>query len=509
MKKIVVIISLAFISSNLYSQTSDAFTKRYYVNGYNAPARDMVATKNKGFAVIGNVEYDQSQTVPFIIYCDSAGHQIWSRPYGTFNPGFEFNKIIQLPDSSIVAVGKMFNPMQNNYGTACIRISESGDVIWTKSISDNSGKEFVARDVIFTADSAIVIAGGIVNHGSFAFKMDLTGNKIWSKSYVFHTDIAANFHEIFSVKEKNDSNLVFAGTSDMGSWETRGLFFETNNIGEVIWLKRFQTKSFITDVVVTDNSIYLKDQGMNSELIKTNLSGELSWAKNYADNGNISNEFKKLNTLSNGSFVFTNSAFSFGTAVNVDDNGEVLNQLTIIGSPNCMVETVGNRFAFLNNGPSYGVKILTQKHFAVTRLDSINPSNTSCAWNSNVTYNSFSHALVVDSLIATDNLSVFDAMMEQFSTDLTEEDACIEFLGSVNELPEVSFELFPNPTKNNLQIILELDNPNINYQLINQLGTVISEGKILFSTSEIDVKELNQGIYFFKIAGTTKRFVKE
>lgn len=509
MKKIIALISLALVSSSIYSQTSDAYTKRYYVNGYDAPASDMVATKNKGFAVVGNVEYSQNQKVPFIIYCDSAGHQIWTRPYGTFNPGFEFNRVIQLPDSSIVAVGKMFNPMQNNYGTACIRISEAGDIIWTKSISDNSGKEFVARDVIFTSDSALVIAGGIVNHGSFAFKMDLDGNKIWSKSYVFHTDITSNFHELFSVKEKSDSNLVFAGTSDMGSWETRGLFFETNGLGEVIWLKRFQTKTYITDVVVTDNSIYLKDQGMNSELIKTNLSGNLSWAKNYADNDNISNEYKKLNTLSNGSFVFTNSAFSFGTAVNVDDNGEVLNQLTIIGSPNCMVETVDNRFAFLNNGPSYGVKILTQKHFAVTRLDSINPSNSSCAWNSNVTYNSFTHTLVVDSLIETDNLSVFDAMMEQFSTDLTEEDACIEFLGSIDEIAELSFDLFPNPTQNKLQISLELDNPNVNYQLLNQLGAVISEGKIMFSETEIDVKDLKQGIYFFKIAGTTKRFVKE
>ncbi|NCA21615.1 MAG: hypothetical protein EBS86_10820, partial [Crocinitomicaceae bacterium] len=155
MKHLVSIISFFFISNFFYSQ-SDEFTKRYFVNGYNAPAKDMVATKNKGFAVIGNVEYDQNQTIPFIIYCDSAGHQVWSRPYGTFNPGFEFNRVIQLPDSSIVAVGKMFNPMQNNYGTACIRISEAGDVIWAKSISDNSGKVFVARDVIFTSDSALL-----------------------------------------------------------------------------------------------------------------------------------------------------------------------------------------------------------------------------------------------------------------------------------------------------------------------------------------------------------------
>ncbi|NBR13785.1 MAG: T9SS C-terminal target domain-containing protein [Flavobacteriales bacterium] len=507
MKHLVSIISFFFISNFFYSQ-SDEFTKRYFVNGYNAPAKDMVATKNKGFAVIGNVEYDQNQTIPFIIYCDSAGHQVWSRPYGTFNPGFEFNRVIQLPDSSIVAVGKMFNPMQNNYGTACIRISEAGDVIWAKSISDNSGKVFVARDVIFTSDSALLIVGGIVNHGSFAFKMDLSGTKIWSKSYVFHSDVTSNFHEIFSVKEKSDSNLVFVGTSDMGSFEFRGLFFETNEMGEVIWLKRFQTRTFLTDLVVSNNSLFLKDQGLNSELIKTSLTGNLNWAKNYADNGNIDNEYKRLTTLSNGSFMFTNSEFTIGTAVNVDNNGEVLNQLTVFGSPKCTIETIDNRFAFLKNGPSYGVKTLTQKHFAVTRLDSLNPSNSACAWNSNVNYNSFTHSLVVDSLIETDNLSVFDAMMEQFSTELTEEAACIEFLGSVNELPEVSFELFPNPATEIITVTFDSEPFTTDYTILDQQGRLIMTGNIAFSGSELNVNQFTKGLYFFQIGNSTKRFIK-
>ena len=67
--------------------------------------------------------------------------------------------------------------------------------------------------------------------------------------------------------------------------------------GTYYWTIQTNAGDFATtsgEVVVTDNSIYLKDQGMNSELIKTNLSGNLSWAKNYADNDNISNEYKKL-----------------------------------------------------------------------------------------------------------------------------------------------------------------------------------------------------------------------
>lgn len=65
--------------------------------------------------------------------------------------------------------------------------------------------------------------------------------------------------------------------------------------------------------------------------------------------------------------------------------------------------------------------------------------------------------------------------------------------------------LFPNPTKNKLKLKSDMELSE-HAELTNYLGKLIK--KIKIENSEIDVRDLQQGVYFLRINSSTHKFIK-
>ena len=65
--------------------------------------------------------------------------------------------------------------------------------------------------------------------------------------------------------------------------------------------------------------------------------------------------------------------------------------------------------------------------------------------------------------------------------------------------------LFPNPTKNKLKLKSDLELSE-HAELTNYLGKLIK--KIKIENSEIDVQDMQEGIYFLRINSSTHKFIK-
>ena len=65
--------------------------------------------------------------------------------------------------------------------------------------------------------------------------------------------------------------------------------------------------------------------------------------------------------------------------------------------------------------------------------------------------------------------------------------------------------LFPNPTKNKLKLKSDMELSE-HAELTNYLGKLIK--KIKIENSEIDVQDLQEGIYFLRINSSTHKFIK-
>lgn len=70
---------------------------------------------------------------------------------------------------------------------------------------------------------------------------------------------------------------------------------------------------------------------------------------------------------------------------------------------------------------------------------------------------------------------------------------------SINENDRVEFAVFPNPTTNEVNIELTGYNGDINVDLIDEKGRLISSYKEITEALTIDLKDCNKGVYFVRI----------
>jgi len=503
-----------FLTTLSWTQSLESVSQRYFLSDYNAPATDIYPTFGGGFVVVGTVEYDQNNTIPFVMLCDSIGQQIWSKPYSTFNNSFAFNRVIQLPDSSFVVVGKMLNPLQNDFGAACLRLDKNGNELWKKSLGDNSGDIFSANDVIFTSDSSLLIAGTVKNKSAFLMKLDLDGLKIWSKNFYYEGDLPIDFQELTALKEKEDGHFVAVGTTNYGGETYRGYVFETDENGNLVWLKRFNEPSVFNDVIIATDGLLIRCFAQSANLIKTDFSGDFIWGKRYFDEDQEFYVFPKLTKFSDGDFGLCGAGFSSGSFVKINSSGAVQFDASIFGKSNMMVENTNHKVSVLNNGPVYGVKQvgLFDKHFAVAIIDSLDNNldflSESCLWDINPQIQNGSFTNYDDTLLTSSELMVYDAMMELFSSSFEQEEACVIFLGDVSEQTRASFQLYPNPSSSNLTVRTDTFLGK-EFQVYDQQGRLLKTGILSQSITSIDISALKSGIYFLKSGLEVASFIKE
>ncbi len=503
-----------FLTSFSWAQSLVSLSQRYFLPDYNAPATDIYPTFGAGFVVVGTVEYDQNNTIPFVLLCDSIGQQLWSKPYSTFNNSFAFNRVIQLPDSSFIVVGKMLNPLQNNFGAACLKLDKNGNELWKKSLGDNSGDIFSANDVIFTSDSSLLIAGTVKNKSAFLMKLDLDGTKIWSKNFYHEGNLAIDFQELAAVNEKEDGHFVAVGTTNYGGENYRGFIFETDENGNLVWLKRFNEPSIFNDVMIAPDGLLIRCFAQSANLIKTDFSGDFIWGKRYFDEDQEFYVFPKLTKFFDGDFGLCGSSFSSGSFVKINSSGAVQFDASIFGKSNMMVENTNHNVSVLNNGPVYGVKQLGlfDKHFAVAIIDSLDNNldflSESCLWDINPQIENGSFTTYDDTLMTSSEITVYDAMMELFSSSFEQEEACVIFLGDVSEQLKASFQLYPNPTSSNLIVRTEAFLGN-EFQVYDQQGCLLKIGVLNQTLTSIDVSSLKSGVYYLKSGVEVMSFIKE
>ena len=75
---------------------------------------------------------------------------------------------------------------------------------------------------------------------------------------------------------------------------------------------------------------------------------------------------------------------------------------------------------------------------------------------------------------------------------------------------ETQFTIFPKPAKNVLKVSLNTFKSVKNtYSIKNALGVEVIRGRIANKTTNIDISNLNRGIYFISIGAKTTKFIKE
>ncbi len=509
MKKLLLFFSV-LLYGHFFSQSTinEPKSRRFYQIGYNVYANDLVKTKDGGNIVVGNLSYTGDNTLAFAVKSDSTGSVQWSKPFSCFNSIFDFSAITELPDSSVIMVGRLFNQLENKYGAACQKLDKNGNVIWAKAINSSNDAITHASNIIVSADSNLLIAGYIDGFSSFLVKIDTAGNLIFGKTYASTVNTAENLFKLNSVSELADSTIVLVGTANWGTSTPSGVVIKTDANGNILWSKNSTVVANFLDVTNDHDFVYINDNG---GLVKLSTNGNIVWKKNISGiNNYISDQRFRIKRDLDSNIIVTEADFSFSIVTKLSRDGDVLSSVGSMGQTIDVEFRDSLGFYFLNSGPAYGVKsTLFDRHFAISNLDSLTDNNT-CILEysvspSNEIYTHTDFALTTDS-----NMQIVNAMMELFNGNFTVDSACVQFLGGIDELSNNNLQVFPNPANQAITVQQTSFQANESLSIFDQQGRIVKVVDDLISNeTNIDISELKSGIYFIQIGNSRSKFIKE
>jgi len=247
-------------------------------NGYIAVCRDRISIDEKAWVLRLN-EY---------------GDTLWTKIIMNDMPV----KIIKTNDNNYLILGAF---------TDIIKININGDILWQKG---PYGYSKIFRSVKQTIDGGYIICGwkitGNIVH-PYLFKISSNGDSLWEQTFtngIFDgrfTDLTIS----------NDNNFVMTGNlSDTAYIWDKLFLMKTDNSGNIIWLRRYDTLEYYQTRTITntiDNCLIVA--GINGNInkplfAKFDSSGSLIWLKIYNQSNLSFGELRSVITTENG-YTFT------------------------------------------------------------------------------------------------------------------------------------------------------------------------------------------------------------
>lgn len=509
----------------IHSQQFDVNTKRFYESNSHLNVRDIQITRDNGFVVVGNaqIQFGQQNYVgSFIFYNDSSSvissNYHWEKVYTTFGnvEDFSFEKVQELPDSSLIVAGKMFNLMSNTYGGALLRIDRNGNEIWKKSLEIGNNEPTIISDIYIESDTTFLIVGSKMgdSNQSYLCRIDSSGNLVWQKSFSLE---GANILELFSLEKLQNGPIILSGKGFVDPMYPHGILIMLDSLGNVSWsIQNDQIYSSFTDVITDQNTIYCRNMDSDGKYVNSvsafDLAGNNLWNYSISDaEMNISNNRRKIHFDQDSNLVVYYSNFSYGNFHKLSRQGNYIGEFAAMGvAQGIEIDKEDGKVLVLSSGPSYGVKssLVLTNHFAVTKLDNIQSSQSGCIWNYSSNSAQGLATFTNINLLPADSCILSNAMMENVTVFITIDNNCVEFLGGLEEDKMLDFEVFPNPTSQIATIRLA-ERMGINNlgSILNMLGDEVLTFKISTTETLLDLSTLLPGLYWIKIGDSIQKIM--
>jgi len=220
----------------------------------------------------------------------------WERVYSSALPE-KVHTISHAWDGGYVLAGYTM-PIPELRDFLFMKIDTGGNLVWSRSygdplINESSGKH------IQTADSCYLgIASSFFPHSHpWIFKLDQTGDTLWSKNYVL-----SGSSSISSINMNSDSGFIFTSyaviaEAGVGANYQKFLFMRIDSDGDTMWVRKYGPDSLSyghhVKQTVTGDFLACGSTHFNGHLphdvciIKVSQTGDSLWAKTYDFFGGI------------------------------------------------------------------------------------------------------------------------------------------------------------------------------------------------------------------------------
>jgi hypothetical protein len=246
--------------------------KTIQING-SITLSSVIQSQNGGYALAGNIVL-QSYESGCLIKVDENGNVEWSRIFPFYYLIFPrqvdggFNSFVQTIDGGYALVGQysMGEPMYGNAAfTYFVKTDADGNLQLNETVRFSSGTPygpFYPVSIVQKSDGAYVIIGGFPAHhyGGSSFEVvELNSNGVMQWYSLYPSYNQANYASCGIAT--NDSGYIIGGSSSSGDGSVIGLLVKTNYQGNAIWNETFNEVTNIQTIAQTIDGRYVFSSG--------------------------------------------------------------------------------------------------------------------------------------------------------------------------------------------------------------------------------------------------------
>lgn len=353
MRKIVSILFLTMLGSQLAAQQVNTFNKTYsIIPGYGSGSSGVSITSN-GYIIYGGTTYSPNKECVEILKVDSNGNSIWGKYFPNKNYNFTWINIsneigVNVPWGGEIMAGMLQNDTTGFYNWGLYRFGNGGDTVWTKNYKDST--DFWVDQIKITRDKKYLIYGEWVNNKDYPIKVaiiktDSLGNKIWQKTYGGNSTCLMSL----GIDTCKDGGFILSAQQYDSLYYCTGkiVVIKTDSLGNVQWKKTLNSGSpceaepsgiialkhggYAICGYYDDSFDYVRSYYYSAlYILKLSPAGNIVWSKQYASPPPIPWEGEQslwaLKEQANGNllscgYVVDSTSHLIGCILKVDSDG--------------------------------------------------------------------------------------------------------------------------------------------------------------------------------------------
>jgi hypothetical protein len=484
---------LIFIGSlNAIFAQDTVFTKVYSSNVSSYLGKRLLLTPDQGTIQIGT--YNQACVV---MRTDIDGAISWQKLLSKdtmYTVSFDMNQLIGLTDSVFLVIGTRTGTSNLSHNGAIICMNILGEQLWSQTITNTNMDDLVLHDAAQINDSTLLFVGSDITSTKNIITTLTTSGQLIS-SYELNN---SQEFELNNVVRLSDSTFAIAGSTDLNACFIAKYHLDGTNE----WSYSDHLYG-VPALIVENDTIYAMTSRGGSTIgyLKITSDGVLlqsafSWISGAT-------EFD-MKMGSNHELLFT-SGFdgvygSLFTGLQLETGA--VRGANFIMKLRGTVQKSNKGFYFLGTGPTFGVKnAYFFEHTGLIKTDSLIVSNNLYCLDQLNNLNFMTDAPNLTSLGlqlivggATQNDATYLIPVELNVTT-----GCVDAGGSIEENSINLATIAPNPG-NDLVTIQKLSNEPMKLRLYDLNGSLKKEIELTTGTSEIAIKDLQSGTYFYTIS---------
>jgi len=328
MKKKYIILSLFFISLNLFGQVNEKWIARYNSPFDRNEEGHVVRVDDSGNVyVCGVSSISSTNSVCLTVKYDSLGNILWNRIYDYSENNDDYANSMELDGNGNIYISGSNQGIGTSLDFFLIKYRPNGDSIWIRRFNGAGNSNDFAHSLKVDNSNNIIVTGSTSNfsQGDFlTLKYDSNGVLLWNKTYNAPDNLSetANFISI-----DNTNNIYISGISNGSGTGQDFCIIKYNSNGDQQWMQRYNgmsnqddrlyamTVDRVGNVIVTGST---RDTLQDDKYctIKYNSSGNQLWLRKF-DRNYYLNFASSVQTDSLNNIYVTGATVSYSSKMDI------------------------------------------------------------------------------------------------------------------------------------------------------------------------------------------------